>query len=83
MIITWSKAHYFIPFLTVRDGDVMTLGKYVVEWFANDKLQTKFFRYESEANKFCSDLYDECLVVGSVSRDDYGVYGDLASQGLL
>lgn len=58
-------------------------GIYIVEWFSGEELLTKFFHTESDATKFCSDLYDHCLVVGSVSRDDYRVYSDLADQGLI
>jgi len=61
----------------------MTKGSWVVEWFEGDEMLTKFFHYESDARKFCQDLYSECLIVGDVIRDDYRVYSDLAEQGLL
>lgn len=58
-------------------------GIWVVEWISGDEMLTKFFHYEADARKFCQDLYDECLIVGDVIRDDYRVYSDLAEQGLL
>lgn len=58
-------------------------GIWVVEWISGDEMLTKFFHHESDARDFCKRLYDECLVVGDVFRDDFRVYSDLAEQGLL
>ncbi len=58
-------------------------GIWVVEWFSGGEMLTKFFHYEVDARDLCKRLYDECLVVGDVFRDDFRVYSDLAEQGLL
>jgi len=62
---------------------IKSRGIWLVEWVSGEEMLTKFFHYESDARKFCQDLYNECLIVGDVSRDDYRVYSDLADQGLL
>ena len=61
----------------------MSRGIWLVEWVSGQELLTRFFRTEHDARKFCEDLYNECLIVGDVSRDDYRVYSDLADANLL
>ena len=61
-----------------------TKGKYIVEYVGlNNTLEVMFFHHEADARDFCVDLYDTLLIVGSVSRDDFNVYSDLAGEGLL
>ena len=52
-------------------GDVVGIRKWYVEYFANDVLLTEFFRYESDARKFCSQ------VGGYVDYDHYRVIAEI------
>ena len=49
----------------------MGIRKWYVEYFANDVLLTEFFRYESDARKFCSQ------VGGYVDYDHYRVIAEI------
>ena len=60
-----------LTFVRNLKGDVMGIRKWYVEYFANNVLLTEFFRYESDARKFCSQ------VGGYVDYDHYRVIAEI------